>query len=140
MIKPQTTSAQFEAVIQKAVERAKKAMIESYEFAGETFIKRARSYASFTDRTGNLRSSIGYILLFDGKEIKSQFDLTKGGKEGQEAGYLFAKSVAAEYQQGIALICVAGMQYAAAVESKGFDVITGSVPYVEEVLKTILAE
>jgi len=34
--------------------------------------------------------------------------------------------IAAQYPTGMILVVVAGMEYAAAVESKGYDVITGS--------------
>ncbi len=96
---------------------------------GSEFVTDARLKADFTDRTGNLRSSIGYLLLSHGKPIKADFDQTKDGVIGKANAKKYAKELAAihsEYAKGYTLIVVAGMEYAAAVESRGFDVLTGS--------------
>lgn len=81
---------------------------------------------SFTDRTGNLRSSIGFVLLKDGKVVKSDFEQTLEGSEGKAQAIRYASGEADRFVFGYALIVVAGMEYAAAVESKGYDVISGS--------------
>lgn len=66
------------------------------------------------------------MILKDGEPIKSSFN---GGKEeGRSKAKEAAAEVATEYPRGYVLIGVAGMNYAAAVESKGFDVISGSAP------------
>lgn len=80
---------------------------------------------SFNDQTGNLRSSIGYIIVYDGKIVRENFDHS-GGPIGQKEGRDFAEYQAALNPTGWALITVAGMEYAAFVEAKGYDVITGS--------------
>lgn len=91
-------------------------------------MRNARTNANFTDQTGNLRSSIGYLLLKDGKPIDEDFTASPIGTDretGKKKGYEFALSKFKQ-EKGYVLILVAGMQYAAAVESKGFDVITTS--------------
>lgn len=80
---------------------------------------------SFNDQTGNLRSSIGYIIVYDGKIVEEDFN-HGGGPIGQQQGREFAEYQAALNPTGWALITVAGMEYAAFVEAKGYDVITGS--------------
>lgn len=80
---------------------------------------------SFNDQTGNLRSSIGYIVVYDGKIVKEDFN-HGGGPIGKAEGKQFAEYQAALNPKGWALITVAGMEYAAFVEAKGYDVITGS--------------
>lgn len=80
---------------------------------------------SFNDQTGNLRSSIGFIVMYDGKVVHQDFTHS-GGTEGQAEGLAFAEKLGKEYPKGWTLITVAGMEYAGFVEAKGYDVITGS--------------
>lgn len=117
----------------------KKYFIDRFEYIGEEFIAQARTRANFTDQTANLRSSIGYVILVDGKQYKSAFPVHTGkdgqtGEEGARRGLELGLSFGKKYPSGIVLICVAGMEYAAAVESKNKDVITGSIPEVRELL------
>ena len=81
---------------------------------------------SFTDRTGNLRSSIGFIIMKDGDELKSDFEQTLDGASGKTKAISYAKEVGGQYKGSYTLVVVAGMEYAAAVESLGYDVMTGS--------------
>ena len=111
-------------------------------YAGEQFVAVARQLADFKDQTGNLRSSIGYIILKDGKVIKKDFRISGEGTEGTEgvkAGSEHAQKLASEYSKGYILIGVAGMDYAAAVESKGFEVISTSSVAVKRALEERLA-
>lgn len=112
--------------LQSRSENIEKAIIMRYRLVGLQFVRDARIQADFTDRTGNLRSSIGFILTKDGRVIEEDFN---GNPGGQTKGLNYAKSLTGG--KGIALIVVAGMEYAAAVESKGFDVITGSSKIAE---------
>lgn len=106
---------------------------------GERFIRNCRNNANFTDRTANLRSSFGYVILKNGTEVFGA--LGKGeGKEGPEQAQKVIDEVAQKFPTGFVLIGVAGMDYAAAVESKGFDVITGSSAIAEQELKKAMKE
>lgn len=85
----------------------------------------------FTDRSNNLRSSIGYVLYKDGQKIGAYFAKSGVGKEGDgaqgtEKGENYAVDVAGKYQDGYVLVLAAGMHYAAYVEAKGYDVLTGA--------------
>lgn len=112
--------------MEQKIEAAESKMIEALQYEGEQFINKARSTGTYTDRTGNLRSSIGYVILKDGKTIQSVFpgSKSKGNQEARKT----VREVKGNYPNGFVLIGVAGMNYAAAVESKGYDVITGSSP------------
>ena len=99
---------------------------------GETFVNTARQKHEYTDRTGNLTSSIGYILILDGKIVNQNFSGSK--PEGVNAAKKFAEQITNEYSKGLVLVGFAGMNYAAAVESKNYDVISGSAP-TEEMMK-----
>jgi len=89
-------------------------------------VERAKQTNTYKDRTGNLRSSIGYVLYHNGKEISRQFEIVKDGGDGIRKGSALAREVASEYGKGFVAVVVAGMNYAAYVEAKGKDVITGS--------------
>jgi len=109
---------------------------------GEAFVNDARNKTpaegSFTDQTGDLRSSIGWVVARDGNILTAKFE----GKtaEGRAQGHKIADEVLRQYSKGFILIVVAGMEYAAAVESKGKDVITGSIPAAKELLKRKIKE
>jgi hypothetical protein len=121
------TNADIHKKIVVDLERLRDAARLRMQRIGETFITGARNNANFTDRTGNLRSSIGYIILENGVQYtEGGFTRIKQGTEGVGKGKDFIDKIAARYPRGLVLICVAGMGYAAYVEAKGYDVITGS--------------
>lgn len=91
----------------------------------------AKNTNTYTDRTNNLRSSIGYVLFRDGEFVKSNFSdggsgTDGNGKTGAQTGENLAKEVGKEFTKGYVCVLVAGMDYAVYVESKGFDVISGA--------------
>lgn len=89
----------------------------------EQFVADARSVNTYTDRTRNLRGSIGYAVVKDGKEIFGNYD---GVVEGQAVARRLVRSLRTQLPRGYNLIVVAGMEYAVFVEAKGYDVLTGS--------------
>lgn len=107
--------------------------------AGEQFVKLAREEGNYKDRTGNLRSSIGYIIVSDGSIQDSNFQKSGSGSEGDkgiESGNRIAKEVAKTYNNGMVLIGVAGMNYSVFVEAmEGLDVITGASIQTEQWMK-----
>lgn len=130
-MKPQFTTKDIENFARKRIEVLIEVIENILIETGEEFVRTARVNGEYTDRTSNLRGSIGYSVLRDGQTIAGNFE---GSKEGQEkAGQLIDK-VAADYPTGYILIVVAGMDYAAYVEAKGYDVITGSSLKAESTL------
>ena len=112
-------------------------IIRTLAMVGESFANDAKNFGSYTDHTGNLRSSVGYIVARDGSILIGKFE---GTAEGKSQGQKVAEDVLRENPKGFVLIGVAGMEYAAAVESKGKDVITGSVPAAKALLKSKIRE
>lgn len=113
--------------------RIETATFRSLSSLGEKLVEYARSISAdvgYTDQTGNLRSSTGYIITKDGNVIKSDFEEVRGpvasSLEGKSVGLNHAISIAVKHPVGYALIVVAGMNYAYAVESRGRDVLTSS--------------
>jgi len=87
---------------------------------GEFFVRDGRKVNTYRDVTTALRNSIGYGIKENGN-ITQQ--LTQGGEGGQAAEAAIAEAEDDEKT----LVLVAGMGYAAAVEARGYDVISGSV-------------
>jgi len=112
-------------------------IIWTLAMVGENFVNDARNIRTYKDQTGNLRSSIGYIIARDGNIIQENIE---GKAEGRAQAKKITDEVLRENKKGFVLIVVAGMEYAAAVESKGYDVITGSVPVAKALLKSKIKE
>lgn len=130
------TSKQVGEFVDNFIERKQNQILQTLRFMGETFVNKARLSGNYQDRTGNLRSSIGYIILNNGEIVEKNFE---GNNEGVDKGNEIAATVALNYPKGFVLIGVAGMEYAAYVEAKNYDVISGSAPQRNEV-KSILDE
>lgn len=112
-------------------------IIWTLAMVGEQFVNDARNTQTYQDQTGNLRSSIGYIIAKNGIIIQENIE---GKAEGRAHAKEVASEVLRESPKGFILIVVAGMEYAAAVESKGYDVITGSIPAAKALLKKKIKE
>lgn len=119
-------------------EEAEEKIVILLQAAGEMFVKYARELHTYEDQTGNLRSSIGYVVCKDGESITENFQQSDKGTDkttGNYRGKQLAETIASSYHSGYVLIGVAGMQYAAAVEAKGYDVVTGACSQAEAWLR-----
>ena len=113
-------------------------------------VNECRGYNTYQDQTTNLRSSIGGFIVVDGvidsmsefEQLPPKLKDTTGKVEynGGERGRAYAEELAANETQNIVLGIVAGMQYAQAVESKGYDVISGSTILSERLIKEALKD
>ena len=136
---PKFDQSDIRKMIEQKVVRLNKATLMGLQRIGEQFIADARGIDTYTDQTGNLRSSIGYIILKNGKPVfGSRFDQVKDGGEGVKKGREFVESQIGKGDGGYVLIVVAGMDYAAAVESKNYDVLTGSSTKAEAMLRKLI--
>lgn len=91
------------------------------------YVRNRPQSVSWYDHTGNLRSSIGYVISHDGRVVSiSDFSHVAGGAQGSSEGKSYAMSLASSHRIGWALVVVAGMNYASYVEAiKGKDVLAG---------------
>lgn len=109
------------AAIKAEAERANMLTIRALSYLGEMCVIEAKDRpqeSSWFDQSGNLRSSIGYVIVHNGKIIKySEFNQVKQGSDGVKEGKDLAKELAKQYKSGYALIVVAGMNYADLVEA-----------------------
>lgn len=87
----------------------------------------SRDTGGYDDQTGNLRSSIGYRIFKDGEPVKEGgFQQVKGGTEGLGAAHAALAALPSTVEvegTGWSLVIVAGMSYAQAVESRGYNVL-----------------
>lgn len=102
------------------------AVHESFAILAEECVNRIRDRSaeeSWIDHTGNLRSSIGYIITVNGVPITQggfkPTNATDGnGADGQKKGAEYADSIISQFSAApIALVVVAGMEYALYVEA-----------------------
>lgn len=125
-------------------------LVVRFQQIGEECIKIAREKkpedGSFHDVTGNLRSSIGYAILVDGKIVtQSPFEAIKGkvgdGAKGSATGQALISKLQSKFPWGVVLILCAGMNYAAYVESvKHKDVLTSAELVADKLFKKLLKD
>lgn len=121
------------------VDRAEERIYRLLQRAGEEFVKIARKKGNYQDRTGNLRSSIGYVIVKDGDILTENYELSEKGSE-RHPGMREAKRLISElvsvYSNGWVLIGVAAMPYAVYVEAiDNLDVATVATEHTEDWIK-----
>ena len=128
--------------VTKVAQNAKKAALETLDFVGLECIKEARQNGRYKDRTGNLRSSIGYVVLDNGKVVKkSGFDKVKTtAKKAKRESQSYINSIVNSYQNGLVLIVIAGMKYATYVEARGYNVLNSSEVLAKKLVPQMLKE
>jgi hypothetical protein len=114
-----TPENQISQYLEEELRKREQVIINVLNRVGMACLNEARNNGSYIDQTGNLRSSIGYAILRDGNiSTQSNFQQVKGGSAGKASGNGFVQELASKYNRGIVLIVVAGMNYAAYVETK----------------------
>lgn len=136
-----TPMSEIDRYTELQLERLQTALLRTLKYIGETVLNRARSTNSYKDQTGNLRSSLGYVISVDGRvAYLSNFNVVKQGKDGTEQGAAFAKRLVRKFPKGICLIVVAGMDYAVHVKNKGYDVLDSSELLADKLVPSMLKQ
>lgn len=102
---------------QQQVELAMKLLLQEF---GEELVAFAKDTHTYTDHTGNLTNSISYAIVRH-KEILYYNEVQR--EEANAAALKVAMKMAESLSDAYSLIVVAGMNYAAFVESRGYNVI-----------------
>ena len=131
--------------------------------AGEKACAEAAAKGWYQNITGNLRSSIGYVIGYNGAVIREggfhkvqgrgpnmehvMFTTRSGkevdfwargkygdGSEGQRKGMEFARNYISG-TRGYSFVLVAGMEYASYVNSKGYDVTNSGAELLWKLVK-----
>jgi hypothetical protein len=142
-IKPKFNPGDFKRNVNQRMDRIDAVIISRLQYIGETFVNNARKNNTYRDITGNLRSSIGYIVMKDGKTIHEDYQQSDKGSDkatGIETGKGLINKLKSSLGKGYVLIVVAGMDYAASVESKGKDVLTASSIMAKKQLTTAVQD
>ena len=130
--------------LQRKMSDIVKHLVKQLSYIGEECIKVARENGKYNDITGNLRSSIGYVVLLDGKPViygqNKQYKGKKGnGEAGPPAADALLKKLQAKFPWGVVLIVCAGMKYAAYVEAIHHkDVLTSAELRADVLAKKLL--
>jgi hypothetical protein len=143
-IKMTTPASRIDTLINKEKERVEVLTVRALSYLGELCVIEARNRPqeiSWYDRSGNLRSSIGYAIIHNGKILEySDFTQVRQGNEGVRKGKALIEELSKKFANGYALVVVAGMNYAVHVESKGRDVLTSAEKQAEKAIAKELAD
>lgn len=132
MIKANFTPANTKKFFIQFRKNVHAAIIDRLNYIGEASVSDAKLLSTFKDDTGNLRNSMCYVTLHDGKIVSP-------GRIPRQSQKVIDE-LKSEFGTGFVLIICAGMNYAAAVEAKGYDVISNSSNIALGKLYTMVAE
>ena len=117
-----TPEQQVQSIFEYMASVLAKNMRLELSYLGQECVNLARDRGeteSWKDRTGNLRSSIGFAFYQEGEKIvESAFMQVGAGSAGSRKGKSFVDELAKELSSAYALVIVAGMDYAEYVETK----------------------
>lgn len=141
-IKPNFTKDDVRKRFDAFLNEIEKKQIARLQILGEMCLVEARTNKGYMMQTGALLSSTGYEVFVDGVAIHSQFDAASGAESNAaESGIKSGQSIAetiGKGTKGIALVVVAGMNYAAYVEAKGYNVLSSAEHLAERELPRML--
>lgn len=141
-IKPNFTKDDVRKRFDAFLNEIEKKQIARLQRLGEICLVEARTNKGYMMQTGALLSSTGYEVFVDGVAIHSQFDAASGAESNAaETGIKSGQSIAetiGKGTKGIALVVVAGMNYAAYVEAKGYNVLSSAEHLAERELPRML--
>lgn len=141
-IKPNFTKDDVRKRFDAFLNEIEKKQIARLQRLGEMCLVEARTNKGYMMQTGALLSSTGYEVFVDGVAIHSQFDAASGAESNAaETGIKSGQSIAetiGKGTKGIALVVVAGMNYAAYVEAKGYNVLSSAEHLAERELPRLL--
>jgi len=139
-IRCQTSSKDIDEFLRRAARLIRDYMLRAMTKLGEESIARVRDRGpveSWTDHTGNLRSSVGYSVYDHGvKYMQSSFSTVLSGSKGRSEGMRMVSELAQEYSNVFALVVVAAMDYAGYVEAvNGKDVLESTRIWAQSVVE-----
>ncbi len=131
-----TPEAEINRYLAAELAKRERALVRNARYIGERAVAEARSSGSYRDQTGNLRSSVGYTLLHDGRPVGEAGFAGRGGA-GAQRGKAFCQRVIRRFRQGVALVVVAGMPYASHVAALGYNVLDSAQLEAERGMRSL---
>lgn len=116
--------------LERRISELEQALARELAYIGESALRIARERGSYTDRTGNLRNSTGYVIAVNGRIVK------QGGMNHDE-GKDFAERLALSTNAFAVLVVVAGMNYARYVSARGYDVLNSAELHAKRLAKQL---
>lgn len=114
---------------------------------GEDAVTHAKENKGYRDHTANLKNSISYALFKDGElvaESIGQIPKPSADKRGQaqvsDNLMMFSTGKDVVAAKGYTLIVVAGMNYGACVEAKGYNVLYLTGKWMHDKMEKIMQE
>jgi hypothetical protein len=92
-------------------------------------------FGDFLDQTTNLRNSISYFIIKDGKVVDGDL-----GDQGTSIAHKIAQQRARNVRKGYGLVVVAGQDYAEYVEARGYDVISSAEMFAKKQMPQLIAK
>ncbi len=134
-----TPKGSFKDFAAGAVADAAGKVIDFLADTGERAVEDMRLKGSYTDRSGNLRSSVGYVVAVNGETVRSGgfTPVSAGGMPGAAKGKSYAESLVSRRPDKTVLVLVAGMAYAEYVQDKGFNVTMSGEILAERLLSSL---
>ena len=113
----------------------------------EEAVSHAKHNKGYQDRTANLKNSISFALFYDGELVTQQIgqipnpqDAPKGHRDVATNLEAFSQEEGVVRPKGYSLIIVAGMEYGAYVEHRGYNVLHLTKYFLKDEMKKILEE
>lgn len=134
-----TSKHDLDTVFLRAKQEFDRKTISYLSRLGKQVVQYAKEHGTYTDRTGNLRDSIGYVVVQYGKIVDEDFG--SGKSIAKEKARNYAMEIARKLSGSRAyLVWVAGMDYARSVEAHGYDVLESSGNWMEANATTLKQE
>lgn len=134
-----TTNKEIAQMLLDAVDEEMEESLVIASKIGDDALAISRSEHAYHAQTGNLQSSCGFALTYNGKIVaKTPFTPDPGpnnpdGETGSREGKAYLEECLQDrLEQGITLTMVAGMEYAGYVEDKGLDVLRSAEEHVRQ--------
>lgn len=123
--------------MQQYAERSKKVLSRRVAYIAEDAINEQRrpDVGNWTDRTKNLRGSLGYKVNIDGTQKVNGLNPEASQEARDTSAAVIAKTMQ-KYREGIVIVACAGMPYAGYVSRRGYNVFdTAKIKMVEGLKK-----
>lgn len=113
----------------------------------EEAVSHAKHNKGYKDRTANLKNSISFALFYNGKLVRMNVgqipkpEESPQGQQGvQNALETYSNEPDVVAPKGYSLVIVAGMEYGAYVEHRGYNVLHLTKYFLRDEMRTILEE
>lgn len=141
-IRPNFTRDDVQRRMDAMLAAIEEAQIKRLERLGEECLTEARRSKTYMMQTGALLSSTGYMIFLDGLALHNRFDAASGAEsaaasKGIKTGQTLAEAIGKK-TKGVALVVVAGMEYAEYVEAKGYNVLSTANHLAQQRLPQVL--